>query len=335
MNINIVVNNTAYKSVRQAFNISENELLNFRDDLTWGSVPAINDLPDWLQQRDAFWNAEGYEPFSFRELPNDFYAATEQLKQADNIVLWLDKSLKTQITACCVLAFCRLLNICWQRISLRCYYVSGDEYPYPGYIPLPADTAPQEQNCVPVTLTEAEWHYRLQCWDAYTSSTPEKLLQIIHSDNAACPVLHNALTTLKNRFPAYDSGLTIWDKWLLQGALEYDPNVKAAKVLGYASYPARNGVDRALDTYLYDRLLALGNSRLAAPLLKLNVEDMPVKFCVVNITESGRAALRGEFNTVLEHGFDDWIGGIALNSATGGLWFRHDDGSVRYHKLPY
>lgn len=335
MIFNIVFGSYAFNIVSKYPHIQDCYTLFFRDDLTWGPISAIDNVPEWLQLRDASWNAEGCEPFSFCDLPNDFFAAIDKLKQADSIVLWLDESLKTQLTACCVLAFCRLLNISWQRISLRCYYLSGDEYSEPGIILFAADEAALMQHCISASLTEAEWHYRLQCWDAYTSASPEKLLQIIYSDNAVCPVLHNALTTLKNRFPAYDSGLTIWDKWLLQGVLEYDPNVKAAKALGYALYPARNGVDLVSDTYLYERLLVLGNSRLTLPLLKLNVEDMPVKFCVVNITESGRAALKGEFNTVLEHGFDDWIGGIALNSATGGLWFRHDDGSVRYHKLPY
>lgn len=44
MGINVVVNDTAYRSIRQIFNIPKYELLNFRDDLTWGSVPAIDNL---------------------------------------------------------------------------------------------------------------------------------------------------------------------------------------------------------------------------------------------------------------------------------------------------
>lgn len=331
MNLDITFSDSAFSVIRDIFNLDESYMASFRDNLTFGPVYAIYDLEQWLQQRDAIWaSTEEYPPFSFRNYSNDFYAVTSRLTQADNIVLWLDESLQTQLAACCLLAICRLLNISYQRISLRCYYLSGEGNEEPGFIVRPAENAPLQQFCISKALTEPEWGYRLQCWDAYTCSTPEKLLNIIASGTGACPVMLNALKVLKNRFPAYRSGLTIWDEQVLKAASLYGPEIKAARVIGYALYPARNGVDLVTDSYIYDRILKLGCNSLEAPLLKLNVENIPVNFCTVAITGAGTAALREECNTINMNGFSDWIGGIELNTASGGIWLRHSDGSIQY-----
>lgn len=333
MNLNIMFSDSAFNEIGKIFNLQPRDMVMFRDDLTWGPVHAIHDLEQWMQQRDHFWQCEGdSEPFSFRHYPDDFYTITSIITQADSIVLWLDETLKAQLSACCVLAICRLLNVSYQRISLRCYYLSDEGDGEFGRIPLPATYAPLQQFCIVKVLSELEWEYRLQCWDAYTSKTPEKLLSMMDADNSACFVMQRALNVLKNRFPAYASGLTIWDEQILKAALRCGLESKAAKVMAYTLYPAHNDVDTVLDSYIYHRILTLGASHLSMPLLTLNVENMPVKRCTVSITDAGIAALKGEFNTLKVNGFSDWIGGGALNSAADGIWLRHADGSIQYAK---
>lgn len=331
MNLDIIFSDSAFNDIGESFNLQKSNMVLFRDDLTWGPVHAINDLEQWIQQRNTFWSSEDEpEPFSFCHYPNDFYTIASAITQADSIVLWLDETLRAQLSACCVLAICRLLNVSYQSISLRCYYLPGLSDNNFGCIALPEKNAPLEQFCIAKALTEAEWQYRLQSWDAYTSNSPEKLLSMIDSDSGACPIIWRALKVLKNRFPADDSGLTIWDEELLKVALHLGPDSKGAKVIAYTLYPYRNTVDKALDSYIYERILKLGASSLKEPLLKLNVENMPVKFCTISITEAGIAALAGSFNTLKVNGFSDWIGGIALNTDSNGIWLRNTDGSAYY-----
>jgi len=81
------------------------------------------------------------------------------------------------------------------------------------------------------------------------------------------------------------------------------------------------------DLWLFDRLRRMATAPQPAVVLEGN-DTTSMRGTDVQLTEFGRAILRGRANFVHANGIDDWIGGVHLDSASNRVWVRDGEGAL-------
>jgi hypothetical protein len=179
----------------------------------------------------------------------------------------------------------------------------------------------------PVLLTPAAEDEAVRAWNAVTAPTPDALQAFLAESRPALPLLGRALRALVHHYPDRETGISAWDRVLLQQVPEVGP--RAVRVIGHTMAEDLPFPEWASDPYLFWRLRRLGDPALARPLVTLagTVDDM--RQTEMSLTADGEAVLAGRGHFVEWNGIDDHVAGVHVRSATGDLWYRDGERLVR------
>ena len=88
------------------------------------------------------------------------------------------------------------------------------------------------------------------------------------------------------------------------------------------------GLDQMGDSWLFARMLRLGNASLPQPALEVTGSRIAYRDTEVRLTPFGESLLDGKASFLDANGIDDWVAGVHLQSTTGRVWL-HDRGDLR------
>ncbi|MCZ6804416.1 MAG: hypothetical protein O7D86_10900 [Proteobacteria bacterium] len=105
---------------------------------------------------------------------------------------------------------------------------------------------------------------------------------------------------------------------------------KAARIIGSSMCHEVNGnneqnLDPVGDLYLFSKLKSYAHSSLNEPLVELSSMDIGMRYTEASILPFGIDVKEERENTVVINGLNDWVGGVHLDSSSGGMWFRKDE----------
>jgi hypothetical protein len=315
--IHVALGDSAAGSLREANTLpADAKLLTLRDQLACGPLPPLQSLTQWRDLRRAFW--ESVEPPDPEYPLFDFPEDLAILGDARSITLWLGTGLSDQLQLAWLVQALRLLGAEPARLATVQFSRVGRkafEDVSVGALK-PAEIAAHPPAA---SLTEAAIAELDAAWAAATAPDPTVLASYLASAPGALPLLSRAVRTLIDRYPDHGSGLGVWDRQLLKHTAGHGP--RAVRIIGHTLADTMETPDCVGDVYLFHRLQRLGAPGLPHPLLSLNPHRAPMRETTVEITDTGRAVLRGKANAVRLNGIDDWIAGVHLDSRAGHLWF--------------
>ncbi len=323
--IHVALGDTAAASLQEADMLpAAAKLLTLRDHLGSGPLPPLQSLAQWRDLRRAFW--ESVEPPDPDYPPFDFPDDLAILSGARSITLWLGTGLADQLQLAWLVQALRLLGADPARLSTVQFSGAGRKVFEVVSVAVlnPREIAahPAAAALTPAAIAELD-----AAWAAATAPEPAALANYLASSSGTLPLLPRAIATLLDRYPDHRSGLGVWDRRLLKHTAGHGPS--AVRIIGHTLANSMEGPDWVGDDYLFHRLQGLGAADLAHPLLSLNRHRAPMRETTVEITNTGRAVLRGKANAVHLNGIDDWIAGVHLDSRAGRVWFNREGTLVR------
>jgi hypothetical protein len=273
------------------------------DRFSCGPLLPFSTLDEWTTRRFSFWRSVFGEGYEYGELFGD----PSGLARARTVVLWLDASLDSQLTLAWLPALLRAVGAFPERVDLVQASVGR-----PALEPFAAHPPP-------MTLSREDLAEVGRVWEALVAPEPDPLVDVLGSDWESLPMFKHALRSLLLRYPEKTSGLNTAEMMLLAEAREGTP--KAARVIGHVLGEMVRGPDACGDSWLFRRLLRLGDPSLPAPALELHGSTEAYRFVNVRLTAFGERVLAGAANFVDRNGIDDWVAGVHLQSAAGRVWF--------------
>lgn len=318
--VHIALGDSAAASLQEANTLPTGaKLLTLRDHLGSGPLPPLQSLTQWRDLRRAFW--EPVEPPDPDYPPFNFPDELAILGDARSITLWLGTGLADQLQLAWLVQALRLLEADPARLGTVQFSGAGRKVFEVVSVAVlnPADIAAHPPAA---PLTEAAITELDAAWAAVTAPDPAALAAYLASSSGTLPLLPRAIATLLDRYPDHRSGLGVWDRRLLKHTAGHGPS--AVRIIGHTLADSMEGPDWVGDDYLFHRLQRLGTAHLPHPLLSLNRPRAPMRETTVEITDTGRAVLRGKANAVRLNGIDDWIAVVHLGSRAGHVWFNQD-----------
>lgn len=332
--MNIIHGAAAGGSFKQAFHVPNEEILMFSDVLSCGPLKEFTNIETWKRDRQVFWsNLEDYnslekDVFSFGSFYRDLYNEFEDLKNANEFKLWIGTGLSDQLLLAFLINLLDLFNLDLDKLSIfqfEKFHHNQSEIRGLGMLnPEQIKTHPQ-----PYTLTEQQITYAKSAWHAVAADSPDEYLRFINSKNQCMPLLKRAMAYLLFRYPKSTNGLSHWDETLLKYTAEHEP--KAARIIGYTLGDCSEGLDWVGDFYLFSRLKNMGRPHLNAPLVEANALDLHMRDTQIRILPNGLEALADKLNVIKSNGIDDWVGGVHLDSSSGGVWLRKNE--TLFHQI--
>lgn len=275
----------------------------------------MQSLTQWRDLRRAFWesvNPPDPEYPSFNS-PDELAI----LGDARSITLWLGTGLADQLQLAWLVQALRLLGADPARLGTVQFSGVGRKV-FEVVSVAVLNSAEIAAHPPAAALSEAAIAELDAAWSAVTAPDPADLAEYTASASGALPLLSRAVRSLLGRYPDPRSGLGVWDRQLLKWTAK-EPS--AVRVIGHTMGYAMDSPDWVGDVYLFHRLQRLGAADLPHPLLTMNRHGAPMRETTVEITDTGRAVLRGKANAVRLNGIDDWIAGVHLESRAGRVWF--------------
>ncbi|HZL18642.1 MAG TPA: hypothetical protein VFG23_12945, partial [Polyangia bacterium] len=147
-------------------------------------------------------------------------------------------------------------------------------------------------------------------------------------------VLKRALRSVPSRYPSATSGLCAKEMQLLHQVHSHAPNV--VRVIGNAlaaDYDAADGgtggLDQVGDSWLFSRILRLGDSSLREPALEITGSRLQYRDTSARLTPFGERILDGRANFLERNGIDEWVAGVHLQSEAGRVWLEREGDVIR------
>jgi len=235
-------------------------------------------------------------------------------RQHEEIVLWFEHDLFDQTMLCYLLHRFARLPLERTRLSLLCIGAFPGLEPFRGLGELSSD-----QLSALMSSREPVGRDVLALgsavWEAYASSAPSPLLDLLQGDTAALPYVREAFRLHLSRFPSTRNGLGIVEQTTLERIREgaSDPLKLFAEV-------GRQLHGLGMGDLSYWHCLAR-MSQGAYPLLRIEglrrfpsyrEPEPSFRQCTVILTETGNRVLSGEKDWVELNGIDEWYGGVQL-----------------------
>lgn len=306
----------------------DGEVLPWRDVLHEGPVPAGLAPADLNRERARF--LADHAPADFEEVLRGLEARDRALADAaaagGEIVLWFEHDLYDQLQLLQVLD--RLADVGAEpgRVSLVCIGAFPGVEPFHGLGQLaPEQLAGLHPGREPVT--DAQRELARAAWAAFRAPDPREMERVLAGGTAALPFLRGALLRHLEQFPAVGDGLARTERQILEAV--------AAGAAGpreiFLADQAREEAVFMGDTTLwgYVRGLAAGPEPLlrvagGGPFRLPGRDDSDAGFGEqrLELTERGRAVLRGEADRLAGTGVDRWLGGVHLRGAARWRWDR-------------
>lgn len=325
--INILNGDSAAGGFLQAFATKRPEILVFRDVLSCGPLYPFNNFKQWQSERLYYWELlcqdNGSDVNDHSSKNNDFYEDFLNIEESAQIRLWLGMGLSEQLLLCFVVFLFDRLNMDIRRLTVVQFSgVWGQKFKWPliglGLLK-PNEIA---QHPEPFQLNQKQQDYAIAAWQAFSSDNPQKYLRFMVHKQPPLPLLHQAMSMIKLRYPDVNNGLSLWDQLLLENTRLYGP--KATQILGHTMADKTLALDSVGDWYLYNRLIRLSDVDTKKPLLIMHTSDKQMRSTGFQLTDFGEQVLNNQANNCIENGIDDWIGGVHLNAADSRLWCRND-----------
>jgi hypothetical protein len=290
----------------------------WREALIDGPAPAAANEQEWRRVRARHLSdAYGVER---AECEKESIAQQEKLASFvdyEEVVLWFEHDLFCQIHLIYLLNWFANRDLGKTKVSLICIGGFPGRDNFRGLGELSAEQLsflfPSRQ---PVTREQLDLATR--AWDAYRSTDPRDLETLLQNETRALPFLGPALQGHLRRFPSTANGLGRIEN---RGLQLVDSGLNNFGDL-FRRFGEVEPVYGLGDTQFWLSLRRLADAN--QPLLRIS-GDRPSPDTTIEITDLGRAVLRGDGDFVLLNGIECWLGGVYLSDERN-LW-RWDDES--------
>lgn len=322
--IHVILGDSAGGIFTRVFRARDRLLID-QDVLSCGPTPKCDDLRVWNALRHDYWTSliRGGEN-EHVPAPYNLVSNVERLRDAERIHVWTATSLSEQLFAARVVSLVDLVGADPARISLVQFETLRDRHArILGMGELNEEHMsdhPKPEPLLDTTLAD----YRA-AWSALTSADPTMFERFASDRPTANAWLRQAMKLMTLRFPDIRTGLNHWDFTLLAKAQQNGP--RAARVIGATMAAQWEEGDLTGDSYLFGRLLRLGNERLPKPLLTLTGDKTSMRNTEVALTAFGEAVHDGREANYPTNPIEDWAAGVKLSSTGGVVWF-NDGGKV-------
>ena len=293
----------------------------FRDALIDGPAPANTTETEWRKLRAAHLSSaygvavEGCHLGLVRQ-----EEVLGSYLDHDEVVLWFEADLFCQTNLLFVLDWFARRELQKTQLSLICI----GEFPgRPNFRGL-GELSPDELASLfekRVTVNDDVLELAKTAWQAYCSSDPRAIEQLIVHDTSSLPFLQTAFQLHLERFPSTRNGLGRIENRgleLVSKGLTRFVDLFPAFIEGEAGY----GLG---DAQMWNAMQRL--TRAQQPLTRSTVDDVlagsltsdKIHATGYEITEAGRAVLDGAADYVELNGIDLWLGGVHLTD-TEQIW---------------
>jgi hypothetical protein len=310
LELHVVPGESAAGGLKTALGEADGHLVvGLHDPLSCGPLPRTASLVEWTRVRRQFWaEVSGEDLFQ----PDGILPDPELLQSAQTITMWLGNGLGDQLALPWLCWFLDLLSIsseCIRVVQFPLDFARGHRTPSLGM--LSPELIRQHPSARHVGADEAN-DLRI-AWSAITGRDPTALSAIVAQGRS---YLHQCLSRLAWRYPHSDTGLNFWERALLENVQQHGP--RAAYVVGHTLAGRGWDADPIGDGWLLWRLRRM--STLPIPLVRLLGERDTLPGTRVELLPAGRLVLEGTVNLLDINPIDDWVGGVHLDSGTGGTW---------------
>ena len=290
----------------------------WREALIDGPAPVAANEEEWRRVR-AQHLSESYG-VERAECERESIAQEEKLAsfaEYEEVVLWFEHDLFCQVHLIYLLNWFANRELGKTKLNVICIGSFPGRENFRGLGELGAEELsslfPSRQ---PVTREQLDLATR--AWEAYTSNDPRDLESLLQTDTSALPFLGPALQGHLRRFPSTANGLGRIEN---RGLQLVDSGLQNFGDL-FRRFGEVEPVYGLGDTQFWLSLRRLADAN--QPLLRIS-GDRPSPDATIEITDLGRAVLRGDGDFVLLNGIEGWLGGVYL-SGERNLW-RWDDRS--------
>ncbi|MBX3180008.1 MAG: DUF1835 domain-containing protein [Candidatus Hydrogenedentes bacterium] len=330
--LHIVSGDSAGGTWIAAFN-AERRLLVHRDALCTGPLVQTRDIARWEEHRDNYWRetlAESYHDFfgtpDERCLALDLMANPERLEGDGPIYLWVGSDIGDQLFNLFAINLLSTLGVDSDLIRIV-------QFEPPAKWTLPclsmACLAPKDLRVIPTPTQPSRdilENYQ-SAWAAVTADTPTEIMRFLDRSQNASPHVRHALERLLRRHPQLDSGLPLFDEWLLKSVAKHGP--ATARVIGETLCDIWVAGDNCGDSTLYKRLLRMASRDLPRPLVEIHGPTQLYRDTSVALTDFGKAVVEGGACSWSTNPIDDWIGGVRISADAPPQWMVSREGTLR------
>jgi hypothetical protein len=300
----------------------DGEFFSFRDALIDGPTPITTDTAAWRRLRAAHLSSS-YGP-DLQECETRLIEQEKTLNSFsshEEVVLWFEHDVFCQVNLLYLLDWFSRVELNKTRLSL----INIGEFPgrddFRGLGELNtqelASLFPQR-----VPVDNAQLDLGARAWQAYCSSNPRSIEQLLENDTSALPFLATAMTAHLQRFPSVINGLgrienrclALVDSGKQKFSALFPDFVRSESVYGFG------------DAQIWTSLGQLRDSR--TPLLSSenyaqHLTQELVRSATFSITDAGRDVLRNKIDYLENNDIDVWLGGTHLQ--TGAPIWRWDE----------
>lgn len=292
------------------------QILAWRDVLHEGPVPAGLELHQLSQVRSEYIAAQGWGDYydvqaSFAERDTTL----TRFREHEEILLWFEHDLYDQLQLIQLLAWFFGRERGATKLSLICIGEYPGIHPFHGLSQLSvnqiASLFPARH---PVSYKEMKTGF--QAWQAFTSSDPCDLEQLLMTNLTALPFLRPALLRHLQQYPSTSNGLARTEQQILAAvaAGHHTPS----EIFHFDQAQEENAFlgDWTLWSYvkrlcagIEPLLLVEGNTPFQLP----QADPDPVFLAQrLHLTEAGQAVYAGAADAIHLNGIDRWLGGVHL-----------------------
>jgi hypothetical protein len=295
----------------------EGDFLEFADPYCQGPVPPDSELSGFLNTRAAFISeAYGITLKDARNRLEREYSQLHSSEQYERVVLWFEHDSYDQLVLAYVLHHFWTIQSFPKRLELICIdsFPGIERFVGLGQLSSEALRTLWERRH-PITRQHLQLGHRV--WKALTAFSPEALIQIVNTETPELPPMARALRRHLQELPWANHGLSLTQQLTLEMLADQE-TMTAGKLFG-TLVVEKEPLPYLGDTMYWHVLTELLQS--AHPPFEITAEtiEQPWPKRVLQLTETGRALVRGEVNW-LEIGFGErWVGGIHLMSGQP-LW---------------
>jgi hypothetical protein len=324
--VHVVLGDHAAETFRKAFDAGDRLLVD-QDVLSVGPTRPCASIAAWNAMRLDYWGRLVPSLMQHHAAsPAGLLDHLDRLRDAERITIWCATSVSDQLFAAHVIHRAaetgvdpsRIWMVQFEKLRNRDARVRGiGELTEPQLRdhPEPAQLSPQVLN-----------HYR-EAWSALSSDDPVLLEKFSESHSGANVALRHAMECMLRRFPDKQTGLSYWDRELLDDVRSHGP--RGARVIGHTLVKNLEDADLVGDWYLFGRMLRLANARLARPLLEIAGDVENMRATEARLTPFGAEVLDGKASSYPTNPIEVEIAGVRLSSAAGPLWFNDAGRLVR------
>lgn len=287
----------------------------WREALIDGPAPVAANEQEWRRVRTRHLS----ETYGVETAECERESIAQEKKLAsfadyEEVVLWFEHDLFCQVHLMYLLNWFAKRDLGKTKLSLICIGSFPGRENFRGLGELSAQELsslfPSRQ---PVTREQLDLATR--AWDAYRSIDPRDLETLLQKDIRALPFLGPALQGHLRRFPSTANGLGRIENRVLQ-LVESGLNNFGDLFRRFGEVEPIYGLG---DTQFWQSLRRLADAN--QPLLRISGSPDTT----IELTDLGRAVLRGDGDFVLLNGIEHWLGGVYLSEERN-LW-RWDDKS--------